>query len=169
MCENVFMCYLNMSPNDLTCYRRVQVFPLAPVVSQPVTRVHPLTGEGGARDDERFLCHDPLQSAAQEWTQRRGRRLLMCLAFHICFASVCASVLKVLTLQMPLLPWVRRGCAHYSVWTASAVQWRTQFWLSANLRVYLRGQRQNILISTLLSCLRDVCCVMDAWDLSPGV
>ena len=151
--------------NDLTCDRRVQVFPLAPVVSQPVTRVNPLAGEGGTRDDKRSLCHDPLQSAAQEWRQRR--RLFMCLIFYICFASLC--VCEVLTLQMPSLPWVRRGCAHYSVWTVSAVQWRTQFWLSANPRVYLREKRQNILIFTLLSCLCDICCVMYAWDLRPGV
>lgn len=51
---------------DLTCYRGVKVFPLAPVVSQPVTRVHPLTGEGGARDHKRSLCHNALQSAGQE-------------------------------------------------------------------------------------------------------
>jgi len=55
----------------LTCNRSVKVFPLAPVVSQPVTRVQPLTGEGGARDHKRSLRHDPLQSAGQTIGKKR--------------------------------------------------------------------------------------------------
>lgn len=43
-----------------TWYRCGQVFPLAPVVSEPVTRVPALTGERGAGNDEwTFPCDLP--------------------------------------------------------------------------------------------------------------
>jgi len=51
----------------------VQVLPLAVVVSQPVARVLPLTGEGGAGDDERPLGQDPLQGAATRAEDFRKR------------------------------------------------------------------------------------------------
>lgn len=55
----------------LTCYGSVQIFPQAPVVAQPVAGVHPLTREGGARDDKRPLRHDPPQSAAHTQGQKK--------------------------------------------------------------------------------------------------
>lgn len=65
-----------------TCYRGVHVFPLAPVVSQPVARVHALAGEGGAGDDERPLGHDPLQGAGQEEAGLEGAGHRQRLAFY---------------------------------------------------------------------------------------
>lgn len=46
-----------------TCYGSVHVLPAALVVSQPVSGVHALTGEGGAGEDEGPLGDDPLESA----------------------------------------------------------------------------------------------------------
>lgn len=47
----------------LTCNGGAKVLPQAPVVSQPVTRVQPLSGERGPGDDERPLSQNLLQSA----------------------------------------------------------------------------------------------------------
>ena len=45
----------------------IHVLPLAPVVTQPVTRVPALAGEGRAGDDKGTLSSDVDQGAGRQW------------------------------------------------------------------------------------------------------
>lgn len=98
-----------------------------------MTREHPLTGEGGAGDDEGSLWNDPFQSAGQQQPEVSGKASLE----HLERVRLLLAV----TWRSLWPPSGRRGCAGCSARTASAARWHTEFWLSVSPQGHLQETR----------------------------